>query len=185
MSKKNIIILLVAIIILVIAIAVFVYANSLGTKEDTAPTPTKQIADSSIAKGPFFYDLDGNQFNFDDFDDGKPYVILLWKSDNADSYTMINLMTKYYEEYKDRIHFLAINVNEPDLDLDLIENVRAVGFSIPMYFDTDLMMYNEFYYEKLPDMLFLNPDRDIEKEALEEIDEDAFAANLDLLVKNY
>ena len=187
MSKKNIIILGLAIIILLGAVAVFVYANSLGKKNNTVSNTTDNttsVADSTVANEPFFYDIDGNQLNFDDFY-GKPYVVLLWKSDNAESYTMINLISKYYEEYKDKINFLAINVNEAEIDLDLIESVRAANFSIPMYFDTDLTMYNEFYFEELPDLLFLNQDRKIEKETAVEIDEDAFVANLDLLINNY
>ena len=53
------------------------------------------------------------------------------------------LSPEHYEEYKDKIYFLSINVNEPDIDLELIENVKSANFSIPMYFDTDLTLYEE------------------------------------------
>lgn len=184
MNKKNIIILIISILIFIGALFLFIYANSLNSKTDSESNDTSTIANSNIEKDSYFYDIDGNKLNFNDFSD-KPCVVFLWKSDDAKSYTIINLITKYYEEYKDKIYFLSINVNEPDIDLELIENVKSANFSIPMYFDTDLTLYEEFYYEKLPDVLFLNQDGKIEKETLEEIDEDAFVANLDLLIKNF
>lgn len=187
MSKKNIIILIIVIAIFIGALALFLYANSLGTKnnqEDNNANVDTTIIDSAIVKGPIFYDMDGNEFNLDDFSD-KPSVVLLWKSDNAKSYTMINLLTNYYETYKDKINFLAINVNEPEIDDEIIENVRAVEFQIPMYFDTNLELAQKYNYQKYPVILFLSQDGNLEKDAIEEIKEDAFVANLELLTNNY
>lgn len=187
MNKKNIIILTIAILIFIGALVLFLYANSLGTKKQTdenTNTVNTTVEEANNSTDSYFYDIDGNKLTFDNFSD-KPLVVFLWKSDDAKSYTIINLITKYYEEYKDKIYFLSINVNEPDIDLELIDNVKAANFSIPMYFDTDLTLYNKFAYTKLPDILFLNTDGNIEKEVSEEIDEDSFVANLDLLVQNY
>lgn len=186
MNKKNLIIILFSIFFFLFALAIFLYANTLNkskknsfNNEIVVPEATEPTTSSS-----HFYDLEGNIVSFDDFEE-LPYTILLWKSDNSKSYDMIKLMEKYYDTYKDKINFLAINVNEPDLDLNLIESVKAIDFKIPMYFDTDQILHEEFPYEKLPEIIFLNSDREIEKECIEQIDEDTFTANLDLLAKNY
>ena len=186
MNKKSIIILIVSILILLLALAIFVYANFFLKKNSTNNNPQiiQSTVDSTIAKGPFFYDIDGKKYNFDDFAD-KPLVVFLWKSDDLKSYTIINLITKYYEEYKDTINFLSINVNEPDIDLELIDNVKAANFKIPMYFDTDLTISDKYPYNKLPELLFISQEDGTENTVVEEISEDAFLANLDLLIKNY
>lgn len=187
MNKKNLIIILFSIFFFLFALAIFLYANTLNkskknsfNNEIVVPEATEPATTSSS----HFYDIEGNIVSFDDFEE-LPYTILLWKSDNSKSYDMIKLMEKYYDTYKDKINFLAINVNEPDLDLNLIESVKAIDFKIPMYFDTDQILHEEFPYEKLPEIIFLNSDREIEKECIEQIDEDTFTANLDLLAKNY
>lgn len=184
MNKKNIMFLVIAIIFFIVALALFIYANSFDSKNNSQNSTNTTIVDSHTSKEPYFFDIDKKKFNLHEFSD-KPTVILLWKSDNSKSYDIINLFQKYYNNYKDEINFLAINVNESNIDLDLIDNVKAAGFEIPIYFDTDLTLINEFSYEKLPYLVFIESDGTIGKEVTETIDEDAFEANLELLVKNY
>lgn len=182
MNKKTLILLIIAIILLIVALALFFYAKSLESNHKMISNNTSLPEENTIAS--YFYDIDGNQFYLNEFSD-KPIVLLLWKSDNAKSYPMIQLMTQYYESYQDKVYFLVINVNEPDIDLDLIDNVKAVDFQIPIYFDTDLTLYHQFSYEKLPSLFFLSQEGEIEKKVLETITEDSFVANLDLLISNY
>ena len=189
MNKKNIIILTSTTILFIVALALFIYAksinpkkanqeatNSISQKENENKTETEQ--------GPYFFDIDGNKLSFNQFSD-KPIVLFVWKSDDSKSYPIIDLMEKYYEQYKSGINFLAVNVNEPNTDAKLIEHIKAIGFTIPIYFDTDFTLYDEFYYEKLPDIIFIDEEGKIYNEVLENIDEDTFTANLDLLIKNY
>lgn len=184
MNKKNLIILTISIIIFLGALAVFIYANSLNKKEETEKKVEPTIIKSDVSESTFIYDLDGKKINLDDFSN-KPMVVFLWKSDDSNSYTIINLLTKYYEEYKNKINFLAINVNEPDIDINLVENLKAANFSIPIYLDTDLKLEEKYNSEKLPHILFIEEDGNIGKEIYETIDEDVFTANLDLLIHNY
>lgn len=182
MSKKNVIILVSSILVLLVAIAIFAYAMIVKNNENTAQSETSiPLVEAPIETvSEYFFDIDGNELKFENFSD-NPIVVLLWKSNNSKSYTMINLITKYYEEYKDNINFLAINVNEADIDLDLINDVKAANFKIPMYFDTDLTLENKFNYTKLPEIIFISQNGEIEKEAVEDISEDAFLANLEIL----
>lgn len=188
MSKKNIIILTVAIIIFLGALALFLYANSLdsGNKSEniTNSTLNQSVTDSSITKGFYFYDIDGNKLNLDDFSD-KPIAMLFWKSDDANSYEVIKLFEKYYQDYQNSAYFLVINVNEPDIDLEIVENVKAAKFQTPMYFDTDLTAHTKYQYQKLPYLIFMEEDGTISNEVSETITEDAFTANLDLIIHNY
>lgn len=188
MNKKTILFLVIAVIALLVGISIFLYAHSLDTSQTNqpaeAPSTIGDIADIESEESPHFYDIDGNQVSIDDFL-GKPIVLLLWKSDNEKSYTMINLITKYYDSYKEKINFLTINVNELDLDLEIVENVKAANFKIPMYFDSDLEIIEEFQTEKFPYIAFYDAEGVSEKSFSESIDEDSLEANLDLLIKNY
>ena len=184
MNKKTLILLSISMILFIIAVTLFFYAKSLEVRNKNASDTNNANLPEENLIIPYFYDIDSNQFHFSDFSD-KPIVLLLWKSDNAKSYPMIQLMAQYYEAYQNQVYFLAINVNEADIDLDLIDNVKAAGFQIPIYFDTDLTLYHQFPYEKLPTLLFISQEGKVEKEILETITEDSFVANLDLLIESY
>lgn len=186
MNKKTIITLVVAIVLFIVALAVFIYSKHVtsnkSNNEDTNTIVDSTVINSKVVKGAYFFDIDGNKLNLDDFED-KPQIILLWKSDNAKSYEIINLFQKYYSDYKEQINFLAINVNEANIDLDLVENVKAANFSIPIYFDTDFTLAGEFDYETTPYIVFIDKDGTIGKEFSEQIDDDTFQANLELMIK--
>lgn len=187
MSKKNIIILVVAIAFFGVALVIYGFAKNEVEKDNQMNNSSSQSTNTIVSEKDEkngFFDADGKEYSLDDFSD-KPMVVLLWRSDSSKSYAMIELMEKYYDQYKNQINFLAINVNDSDTDLDLKEHIKAANFTIPIYYDTNQKMKEEFAYEKLPDMLFLSKDQNIEKETLEEITEDSFTANLDLLAGNY
>ena len=180
MSKKNIIILSLCTAFLIFALAFFGYTVYLKQNKTNTKTSNTSVPETKQEVSQYFYDIDGNKLNLDDFFD-KPVVLLLWKSDNSKSYSMISLVTKHYEEYKDKINFLAINVDEANLNLSLIEDVKAANFKIPMYFDTDFKISEEFSYTRFPELIFMSQDGNIEKEVAEQITEDTFLANLELL----
>ena len=181
MNKKNIIILVISILILIGAIFGFLYMKKLSNQKPK--TVVSNTSTSKEEKSSFhFYDVDGEQFDLSDFS-GKPSVILFWKSDVSETYDMIDLLSKYYEEHKDLVNFLAINTNDPDLKI--VETTKAANFSIPMYFDTDLTAENKFNFQTIPSIYFINENGEIEKEFSLSVTDDEFSANIDLLEKNY
>ena len=182
MNKKNIIILSLCTIFLIFSLAFFGYTVYLKQNSKTQNKSTN-IPETEAKVSSYFYDIDGNKLNLNDFYD-KPVVFLLWRSDNSKSYTMLSLVTKYYEEYKDKINFLAINVDKANTNLNLIEDVKAANFKIPIYFDTDFSVSQELSYEKYPVMVFASQEGVIEKDVEEQISEDVFLANLELLGNN-
>ena len=185
MNKKNIIILTIAIIFLIVALGIYLYANSLKNGKKSNSTPKPITSNSKIEEPVFyFFNDNGEKFSLNDFSD-KPIAMLFWKSDNSKSYEIINLFEKYYEKYKNEINFLVININEANIDSDIIENVKAANFSIPMYFDTDLTNTNKYNYDSLPYIIFINKNGNIDKETSKNITENMFTANLDLLIENY
>lgn len=189
MSKKNIILLIISVIFLFIAFGIYLYANSLKSNNDSHSIPNK-VSNSATTESKnqepdfYFYDDNGKKLNLDNFSN-KPIAMLFWKSDNSKSYEIIELFEKYYEDYKDTINFLVINVNEASIDSEIVENVKAANFSIPMYFDTDLTAANKYQYQNLPYIVFINKNGNVDKETSENITEDMFTANLDLLIENY
>ena len=181
MNKKNIIILVISILILIGAILGFLYMKKLSNQK-----PKTVISNTSNLKEEknnfYFYDVDGKKFDLNDFSD-KPSVILFWKSDVSETFDMIDLLSKYYEEHKASVNFLAINSNDPDLKI--VETTKAANFSIPMYFDTDLTAKNKFDIQNIPSIYFISKDGKIEQEFSLSVTDDEFSANLDLLEKNY
>lgn len=180
MSKKNIITLTIAIILLIGAIAIFLYMNSLKSKNNNTTTP--EISQEENNPSFYFYDIDGKKFDLTNFSD-KPTIMLFWKSDVSSSFDMIELLEKYYDENKNLVNFVTINVNEPDLKI--VQNVKTAEFTIPMYFDTDSTVNTKYNVDTLPHIFFIEEDGTISKEFTSNITEDAFTANLDLLEKNY
>ncbi len=187
MSKKNIIILIISIIILILATGVFIYAKTLkSTKSNNKNTnsTSKTTPIKEEEKNFYFYDYDGNTLDLSNFSD-KPTILLLWKSDSSKSYDMISLLEKYYEENKDKLNILAVNVNEPNLDLEIVKNVKAAQFKIPMYFDKNLSFENKYQCSSLPSLLFIEQDGTVSNQVNDVITEDSFIANIDLLLKNF
>ena len=180
MNKKNIIILVISTIILIGAILAFIYMKNLSdNKPKTIISNTSKTAKEEAKF--YFYDVDGEKFSLKDFSD-KPSVILFWKSDVSESYDIIELLEKYYEEHKDLVNFIVINTNDPDLKI--VENTKAAEFSLPMYFDTDLTAKNEFNVQIIPAIYFTNESGEIEQEFSLSITEDELSANLELLENN-
>lgn len=177
MSKKNIIILIISILMLVMAFGVFLYSKHVRKNPNA---PENQPASNSEEQAFHFYDYDKNSLSLNDFSD-KPSVILFWKSDDSNSYDIISLLEQYYEEYKDKVNLFGINVNEPDIDYEIVDNVKAARFKIPMYFDTDLLAKDEFNYEVLPYLAFIDTDGNVVNDFSVTITEDQFLANLELL----
>ena len=114
----------------------------------------------------------------------------VWKEEFGDRYSEEGLrkytkefLKKYYDENKNLVNFVTINVNEPDLKI--VQNVKTAEFTIPMYFDTDSTVNTKYNVDTLPHIFFIEEDGTISKEFTSNITEDAFTANLDLLEKNY
>ena len=183
MSKKNIIILTISVIILILAIGVFVYAKSLNTSkgDDTSNSVSKE--DLQSKEEFYFYDEESNILDLKNFSE-KPIIMLFWKSDDPKAYDVIELLEKYNEEYQDDLYIFGVNVNEPDLDLEIVRNVKAAQFKIPMYFDTDLTSKDEYKYSSLPHLVFIDKDGTTANEISGGITEDQLNANIDLLL-NY
>lgn len=184
MNKKSIIFLIISILFFICALGIFIYSRIINTSSHHINSENRIIISDTHQNEFYFYDINGNKLSLDNFSN-KPTIILFWKSDNSNSFTLINIISKYYEEYKEKINFLTINVNEPDIDLELIEEVKAANFSIPIYFDTELTSYSKFSLQKLPELLFLEEDGSIKNTIYEKISEDSFIANIDLLIKNF
>ena len=182
MNKKNIIILVVAILIFIGALAIFIYTkNNASSTNDNAQNNDMTVSNSKDT--PYFYDSNNKKYTLEEFTN-KPTVILYWKSDNSSSYDMISLFEKYYIDYKDKVNFLAININEADIDFDLIDNVLAAGFTIPIYFDTDLTFSKELNNKKFPYLTFIE-NGEIAKDFEQTVTDEAFKANLDIMIKDY
>ena len=186
MSKKNIILLICSIIFLIIAIIVFVFATSKNSTDNTSNT-TAPITSSQLNDKKFkFSDKEGNSYSLDDFND-KPIALILWSSDAENALETLEVAIETFEksDVKDSINLLIINTNEPNDDIKDI--VEKCNFSVPVYYDSNSTAYNEYYFSKLPYLVFIKADGTISNElnpneTEKKLTSDSFEANLELLV---
>ena len=129
-----------------------------------------------------FYDSENKPCSVNDFLD-KPIAILLWNSDSENSLNLIELVEKYYENYSDSVNILVINTNEKNSDI--VNIVNNCNFSIPIYYDKDLTAQKNYEFEKLPYLIFIDEYGTVFNTIQEDISEDSFTANLDIIAHNY
>ena len=189
MNKKNIILLICAIVIFIIALAVFIVIKNYE-KDNKVDNTTKinqthkdEIIEEEELPTEFnFVDSNGKQYTLNDFSD-KPIAILLWRSDSENILDLIALYENYKDSYEQSINFLLINTDEPNTDIENL--VNNINFAFPIYYDKDNTAVEKYNYEKLPYMIFINENGEIENTVKETITEDSFTANLDIIAHNY
>lgn len=104
--------------------------DSANVSDDTEPT---------VAPDFTVLDIDGNKVNLSDFF-GKPIIINFWATWCGPCKSEMPAFNKLYEQYKNEIHFLFVNLT--DGSRDTVESVKQFiadeGYTFPVYFDTTM-----------------------------------------------
>ena len=132
MKKKQVkTIILTGLLALVLFGSYFLYQHlktSVETKTELKYTEVQEATDFEII------DKDGNTVYLSDFKDGKPIIINFWSSKCSPCVQEMPVFQTLYEEYKDQVHFVMINVlSDTNAAQSFIDSYQ---YTFPIYHDT-------------------------------------------------
>ena len=133
--------------------------RSADTSAQTEVVAETQSADMQLAPDIVVYDGQGNPCRLSDFR-GKPVVLNFWASWCGPCKSEMPDFEEKYLEYGDRIHFLMVNLT--DGMQETVEAASAfiaeMGYTFPVYFDTDLNGANTYGISAIPLTIFIDRD---------------------------
>ncbi len=199
MDKKSIVLLIVSATILIIAIIFAVWSFQVDFKvieekqiannqekvndminENTinqiSQEESKTTDFSADYKDFTVEDIEGKTIALSDFQ-GEPVMILFWSEENTDSVEMLNRMNKQYENYKEKINFMAIQTST--------DKTEKSNINVPIYYDQTQEVMEIYDIVELPTILYINKENEVFNSKTGLTSEDALAANLDILSENF
>ena len=127
--------------------------------EITEPPQTEEATEATRAFAPDFvvYDEMGNPVTLADFQ-GQPVVLSFWVSWKNECREQMPILQAVYNDYKDKVHFLIINV--PDGKRETRESAEAFleerGFTFPVYYDDDAVAQVNYELQNMPSTYFID-----------------------------
>ena len=194
-DKKNIVFLIVSIIIFCISLVFAIWSfkvdltlsesETLDLNQNSSEFINTTLAEQSETKdleatySDFTtYSLDGSEINLSDYNN-SPVMVLFWNSENEKSVEMLKRVNEFYDTYKDSINFLAIHTTE-NMSESLFTDI-----SVPIYYDKNQTIVNQYNITELPAMLYINEQNEIFNSKTGLTTNDALEANLDILSNNF
>ncbi len=126
-------------------------------------------------------------FSLSDYE-GKPVVLMFWRSDVGDAIETLNTLNTAYEEYGEDVNFVCIDVaiGENSSKEDVQNFITENDIKVDMYYDTAennaVKAYNITY---VPSVVFIDRNRNVINTKVGVLSYDALEANLDLLTGNF
>lgn len=188
MSKKSIIILVIAIILVVASIVFYVfclnYNNSkrpvenliqenVVLEEESKTEDLENVKYSDFV----FYKEDKTEVNFSDYKD-KPTMILFWNPNNEDSVEDLKKVDGLYEKYKDTINFIMLCTAEEASEE--IKNEVSIELFYDLYKDAQI----KYDVTDVPTLIYITADNEIFNAKVGFTTTDALEANLDIISNN-
>lgn len=182
MSKKNIIILIVAIILFVIALVFFISVrNSEEPVEENnieqEVSQTKDITNTRYTDITI-YNADGTEVKLSQFENQA--VMLLFFNENVeDSMTILQKVEEMYGNYKEKINFLMINTAK-----EVNEKLKD-DYTVGIYYDFYEEAARSYNITEVPSMIYINESNEVFNAKAGLTTTDALEANLDILSNNF
>lgn len=156
---------------------VFVGQNEENRNKDSI---NKEYSDFTVTT------LDEEEFVLSSYE-GKPMVLMFWRSDVGDAIESLNTLNSAYEKYGEKIDFVCIDVSveEPSSRKEVKDYLEANNIKVDMYYDVNndaILSYNVSY---VPSVIFMDKNRNVINTKKGVISYDALEANLDLLIGNF
>ena len=180
MSKKNIILLIIAMIFFAGALLFFV--NTLGLNENKKDlvveeiSKTKDIEDSKYTETTF-YKADGSEVKLSDYKD-SPVVLMFFNKNNQDSIEDLKKVEEIYKQYEGKINFFMINTSR-DVDEELQNE-----YSLEIYYDFYEETARNYNVKEIPSFIYINENNEVFNAKSGFTTSDALEANLDILSNN-
>lgn len=185
--KKTIITAIIFVVILIGAAVGYKYLSEGFKPEGNEPTDrnASESGQESLEEYTDFtvLDNDGNEVSLSDFS-GKPMVINFWATWCAPCRSELSDFNKLYEENKDEIVFLMVNLT--DGSRDTLEGVKEFvserEYTFPVYFDTEYNAARAYGVNGIPMSVFINKDGYIADTHTGSMDEETLREYLDKLL---
>lgn len=165
MKNKSTVLLIVGIIV-IIAGAVFAYdkLSALYTPENYLPSENASTSESDKPKIPApdftVYDMNGDPVKMSEIGKGKKVVLNFWATWCGYCKDEMPDFDEVYKEMGDDVVFMMINL--PHSRGETVEKAQKYileeGYSFPVYFDNDNVIYQNYDVSGLPATYIINSD---------------------------
>ena len=139
------------------------YTNQQAKKTNVEENIQEGNTNKKQAKNFTIYDEQGNALHLSDFA-GKGIVINVWTTWCGYCKEEMPYFDKLYQENKDNVHFLMVNVL--DGGTESVENGIAYrdgqGYSFPIYFDKEFNLIYSYQLTGYPNTIFIDKDGNLE-----------------------
>lgn len=109
MKKSIIIITSIFISILVVAVFIFVNGDKTQNSGNNISSNYQKVVDKKLPNITV-YNKENKEISIESITSGKPVFIMYWASWCPDCQKQLPIIKKLYDEYKDRIEFILINI---------------------------------------------------------------------------
>ena len=119
--------------------------------------------------------------------EGKPMVIMFWRSDVSEAIETLNTLNSAYEEYSENFNFVCIDVcvEEPATKQEIRDYLNANDLKVDMYYDTNNAAIEAYNISFVPSVIFMDKNRNVINTKEGTLSYDSLEANLDLLTGNF
>ena len=119
--------------------------------------------------------------------EGKPMVIMFWRSDVSEAIETLNTLNSAYEEYSENVNFVCIDVcvEEPATKQEIRDYLNANDLKVDMYYDTNNAAIEAYNISFVPSVIFMDKNRNVINTKEGTLSYDSLEANLDLLTGNF
>jgi len=154
-------------------------------KESADPTEQTQPEGRKDAPNIRFTDAEGNTHTLEEFR-GKPVVINFWASWSGPSYRELAMFQEAYNDYKEQVYFLMINVTSDDQETreQADRMISEGGYTFPVYYDEDASAANDFEVVTVPTTFFVDSNGKAIAYAAGELNRYNFERGLSLCYEN-
>lgn len=176
------------IIIAVVFVAIMILALMLYPKLSdnyyTDEEPNKGSSENIIQAEDFtVYDSEMNEVKLSDYF-GKPIIINFWASWCGPCKSELPAFNYLYEEHKDEVVFLMINLTDGQRDTEssVKQFVYDNGYSFPVYYDIDYDASGTYGVSSIPQTVFINADGSVYDTRVGALSEDALENYIEQMI---
>ena len=185
-NKKRLIVLILSFVVLIVGASVLY--NYLGdrVKPEQIATHNHDHEEHTDTENPApdftVTDSAGNKVKLSDFT-GKPVILNFWASWCGPCKMEMPAFNEAYNEYKNDIHFLMINMTDGSQETvkTATEFIKDQGYSFPVYFDTSAEAAITYGVTSIPLTIFINSRGSFVAHAQSAIDRETLQKGIDMI----